>query len=575
MVRREVKAVVRARSALVEVGAMSTNGRGSGMRWMLVTLAGCGAALAGCGAAQEVDVVAPGEVPPAGGGGAGAPAATVASEGAGAGDAGASATGAVSAAKAEVSPFVVVAQLPAEAQLRLHPVEGALLLSSEMGLSFEGEEGTSPAVGVLVDGTIDFPKRLRLPGFWHRVVRAMGRWPGPLELVATSDTGRVGIAEQWALKPQGWVQRRSDVGSYFTGVARLGGSVVALKTPAMIGRSELVTLQGPKVTRALTLAPVGPCRGWEPGGQERFEAVKPAAFGATRDGTALSYGKGCDDQVALEVWAPGETRGSIVAMPPMMWRNQWAQLLTGGGEQEAWIVDGDVAHFRDGRATLLEAAVPGDPVNTASVGPDGALWVITDGGALVKRQRDAWERAVLPEGAKAQDVAVEENGTVWVVAGGALLRQGGGEGAAAGALALGGRPGASGSGAQREGAVGSGASAPKPRAPRAFPQAGGPRCTQNLVVLYTFSKVTPDDYDFPLTRKALKGRTEFSGARFVVTRDLGQRFLSAFVPSWDMAKKLQARIQREVQGSTPQVVCASPEVVRELKLDLRTGEISR
>lgn len=128
--------------------------------------------------------------------------------------------------------------------------------------------------------------------------------------------------------------------------------------------------------------------------------------------------------------------------------------------------------------------------------------------------------------------------------------------------------------------------APAPQAadgPRAEAAAEGPgasgtaggKCPQNLVVLYTFSKTAPDDYDFPLTRKALKGRTEFSPARFVVTRDMGQRFFAAFVPSWDLAKKLQERIKTDVQGSTPQIVCAEPEVVRDLKLDLKTGEVAK
>ncbi|WP_437333461.1 hypothetical protein [Sorangium sp. So ce394] len=146
-----------------------------------------------------------------------------------------------------------------------------------------------------------------------------------------------------------------------------------------------------------------------------------------------------------------------------------------------------------------------------------------------------------------------------MTAGGAILKHGGSEaaGAAPGTIQLQKGP------------------PPKPKPSRPFPEPGGPTCPQNLVVLYTFSKTAPDDYDFPLTRKALKGRTEFSPARFVVTRDMGQRFFAAFVPSWDLAKELEARIKTDVQGSTPQIVCAEPEVVRELKLDLKTGEVVR
>jgi hypothetical protein len=105
--------------------------------------------------------------------------------------------------------------------------------------------------------------------------------------------------------------------------------------------------------------------------------------------------------------------------------------------------------------------------------------------------------------------------------------------------------------------------------------AGGPTCKNNVVVLYGFTKVTPDDYDFPLTRKALKGRTEFASVKFAVTRDGGQKFFVGLTPSFDLGKKLRDRIEKEVQGSKPQVVCAEPEIIRELPLDLATGELRK
>jgi hypothetical protein len=95
------------------------------------------------------------------------------------------------------------------------------------------------------------------------------------------------------------------------------------------------------------------------------------------------------------------------------------------------------------------------------------------------------------------------------------------------------------------------------------------------VILYGFTRVTPDDYDFPLTRQALKGHTELSPVRFVVTRDLGKKYLAAIPPSFPMGQKLVNLIEKEVKGSKPQIVCAVPEIVRELKVDLKTGAIAR
>ncbi|MFO0549668.1 MAG: hypothetical protein U0271_14850 [Polyangiaceae bacterium] len=104
-------------------------------------------------------------------------------------------------------------------------------------------------------------------------------------------------------------------------------------------------------------------------------------------------------------------------------------------------------------------------------------------------------------------------------------------------------------------------------------QFGGPGCKHNVVVLFQFSKVTPDDYTFPLTRKALKGHTEFDKVRFAVTRDGSYKFFVGFTDSYKTATDLAALVKKGVEGSSPQVVCAKPEVLRELRLDLKTGEV--
>jgi hypothetical protein len=463
------------------------------------------------------------------------------------------------------SAFTPVAQVPADVVLQLHPVEGALLVSTSNPTMLEGEQTTvAAAVGVLKDGKIEFPKRLYLPGPWEVVLGVYGRYPDQLDLIATGTTGRTGIAEHHALGAQGWVQRVGDPGLWFTGVARMGSSLVGLAGPTMLGASKFITLRGPRVGLTITPAPKkGPCRGYEDELPFPEAEVRPAAFGATRDGTALSYGHNCNGDSALEVWKPGEKRSTILPLPALSDEpssdDARTLVLPGPGEGEAWIVDGGVLLYRSGEPNKIDPPAKGARVLTASAAPDGTLWAIADG-AVFARKGDAWEQAPLPDGVKARDVAVGSDGAVWVAAGGAILKHGGVSEAASAA------PGT----IQLQKGPSS-----KPKENRALPRPGGPKCPQNLVVLYTFSKTAPDDYDFPLTRKALKGRTEFSPARFVVTRDMGQRFFAAFVPTWDLAKKLEERIKTDVQGSTPQIVCAQPEVVRELKLDLKTGEVAK
>jgi hypothetical protein len=106
-------------------------------------------------------------------------------------------------------------------------------------------------------------------------------------------------------------------------------------------------------------------------------------------------------------------------------------------------------------------------------------------------------------------------------------------------------------------------------------RAAGADCSRPFVVLYGMTKLAPDDYDFPLTRKALKGKRDvYGGAHFYVVRDGGQRFLIAIVPSLAMGAALTKDIAASVKDSKPQLLCGDPaEIIRELKIDLDTGEV--
>ncbi|MDC0744004.1 hypothetical protein [Polyangium mundeleinium] len=103
---------------------------------------------------------------------------------------------------------------------------------------------------------------------------------------------------------------------------------------------------------------------------------------------------------------------------------------------------------------------------------------------------------------------------------------------------------------------------------------GTPSCKELFVVLYKLAKVAPPDYDFPLTRAAIKGHTELSGVKFAETEEMGRRYFVAFVPSFSLGQKLVKTIQEGVRGSTPQLLCGTPaRTNRDIRIDLRTGEI--
>jgi hypothetical protein len=99
-------------------------------------------------------------------------------------------------------------------------------------------------------------------------------------------------------------------------------------------------------------------------------------------------------------------------------------------------------------------------------------------------------------------------------------------------------------------------------------------CKELFVVLYKLAKVAPPDYDFPLTRQALKGHTEFSDVSFAETEDGGRRYFVAFVPDFKKGRALVELVEDEVKGATPQLLCGKPpKQNRSVRIDLRTGEL--
>ncbi len=102
---------------------------------------------------------------------------------------------------------------------------------------------------------------------------------------------------------------------------------------------------------------------------------------------------------------------------------------------------------------------------------------------------------------------------------------------------------------------------------------GGPKCTHNVVVLFGFTKVTPDDYTFPLTRKAVKGHTELSGVKFAVSRRSDHKYFVGLADDFKTATKLAQLVTKGLAGSSPQITCDEPEIVRYVDIDLATGEV--
>jgi hypothetical protein len=307
--------------------------------------------------------------------------------------------------------------------------------------------------------------------------------------------------------------------------------------------NDLVVVRGPDPMLLRTMDQ-NDCNG--------FGTDKPKVWAMSlvaTDSALFAVGDACKDNRGIEVWKRGEKTSTVFL------EDASAELVRRGTDL---YLTGKAPKRWNGTSFEAAASVPPEaPVTTS----DGRKWKIE---STTKDGRFAYRLFAL-DGDKKRDVTLPQpdpqllaqGGTLWVsTSDGKLHRLD--DGKPAPKIAVNDRD----------------VRRPDAKARPRF-LAGGPSCRNNVVVLYGFTKVTPDDYDFPLTRKALKGRTELASVKFAVTRDGGQKFFVGLTPSFDLAKKLRDRIEKEVKGSKPQIVCAEPEVVRELPLDLASGEVRK
>jgi hypothetical protein len=194
---------------------------------------------------------------------------------------------------------------------------------------------------------------------------------------------------------------------------------------------------------------------------------------------------------------------------------------------------------------------PGDaPITSLTAAPDGSLWATSGGGVWRRPRAGAWSRVALPEGAQANQVIALSSSDVW-----ALYRE------KERLVVFASKP-------SRWPLV---LAPPEGEAPKAPPATAS--CATPFVLMYVVnSDKVGTGYDFPLTRKALKGHTELAGMALVLTEHYQ---VGAIVPSLEMGEKLAAVIRDNVKGQKPQVVCMAPRIRVEIPVDLATGELKR
>jgi hypothetical protein len=457
------------------------------------------------------------------------------------------------------SPFHVVARAEGEDRVRLTlfaPERG--LFVSDGGTLFEIRDGAVVRTDAVAKG-VDL-------NLMRPITAIAGRWPEAAYATLMDGNGRVGwsVVLHWegaawkpvSQLPLSWV---------FVGVSpwdkgRLVG--LAVKTLAYTRERgyEFRVLDGPHGGPFPKLTP--PTRKCKRQDDLRIAEVTPNGFLALPSGHAFVAGEECDGEVtAVEWFAPGATQGTIATLAEGCWVTD--PLLTGTRPEDVFVgfkcrnrKDEPVLlyHF-DGKA-FAPVPYPGKTVDLLQVTPGGVLFA-NDDKVLRRRAPDGtWSEVPLPDGlagVSALHVAAEDD--LWATSGGAVLRT---------------RPVA-----EPQHLAWPAYGAQMARTSFAVPHAATSSCESIFALLFTFSRVTPDDYDFPLTRKALAGHKELDGTRLVVTRDRGRKYFGAFAPSLDAGKKLVAAVKRGVPDTDPELLCVKPEVVREMPIDWATGEVKK
>ena len=460
------------------------------------------------------------------------------------------------------SPFHLIASLAGES--RVHLVGDGAYVSAPPQEESKGDTpadwftaqitptGLSP-VGPAAKGTLWY-------GFVNKIAGAPG---GDAFMAWSTDNGRLARTEIYRKNGGSWVDQRQHEGMLLGGISRWkDGSTLALFYAAMRFSGwnapvlEVLGKKGaavPRMTRG-----EGKC------GTLSF----PVALAALPSGEVFTLGWKCKsgpdgtevtDEPVFEAWAAGETKGRIVALPPVKGAHSDADptLLARAPNDVYALIAGEsdsLLHF-DG-ATWATVPLPGGKVlGERELGNDGSLWLVVDG-KLFSRPAGAtaWANVPLPDDAwQVGSLAVRSASEVYVTTStGELLAT----------------------------------SIPAPATPPPRPTVAAKpahrvlmpatkSCTSIFAMLFGFTKVTPPDYDFPLTRKALKGKTQLKGVRFVVTENGGRKFFGAIAPDLATGNALIDAVKKGVQGSAPALVCLDPKVVSELKLDLATGEVKK
>ncbi|MFO0590548.1 MAG: hypothetical protein U0441_23605 [Polyangiaceae bacterium] len=100
------------------------------------------------------------------------------------------------------------------------------------------------------------------------------------------------------------------------------------------------------------------------------------------------------------------------------------------------------------------------------------------------------------------------------------------------------------------------------------------KCSMHYVLLDE-TKGTSDADDYAAVRKALAGHKDIGAPKFIVSRERGKQLFGALVTDDKAADRIEEIVRKAVKGSPANAMCAEPPAVREVKIDLATGNLMK
>lgn len=101
-----------------------------------------------------------------------------------------------------------------------------------------------------------------------------------------------------------------------------------------------------------------------------------------------------------------------------------------------------------------------------------------------------------------------------------------------------------------------------------------PKCSMRYVLLQV-TKGTSDVDDYAAIRKALAGHKDIGAPKFIVSRERGKQMFGALTADENAAEKIEQIVRKAIKGSPAESMCADPPAVREVKIDLATGNLMK